>query len=475
MKHLPLFHDITQSRWLIVGGGIVAGRRAQLILSAGGQFDLVALAASDSIVAHCQQCDGVVSIRAWQPSDLNGDYQFVIAATDDAEVNRQIAEQCKSKHIAVNVATDASLCDFTFPATIDRDPLTIAVSSGTASPILARLLSERIDALVPAGYGELARLVKKFRPKVRAAIESGAQRKHFWEKVLLGGVAENVFSGKMEAAEQLLEETLRQPDEQLKHGEVYLIGAGPGDPDLLTFRAFRLLQQADVVLYDRLVSKNILQQVNQNAELVYVGKQRSHHSVPQPSINQRLLDFALNGKRVARLKGGDPFIFGRGGEEIELLAEHRIPFQVVPGITAASGCASYSGIPLTHRDHAQSVRFVTGQLQDGTVDLPWEDLVSDNQTLVIYMGLNGLPVIAKQLIAHGLSPDTPAALIEQGTTVSQKVYTASLSDLPSLIEKQTIAPPTLMIIGSVVSLHKTLHWFEPPTDNEDSAPSIGHR
>ena len=361
MKHLPLFHDITQSRWLIVGGGSVASRRAQLIVSAGGQFDFIALAASDDIVALCQQCNGSDSIRAWQPSDINVDYQFVIAATDDAEINRQVAEKCKSIHIAVNVATDANLCDFTFPATIDRDPLMIAVSSGSASPILARLLSERIDTLIPSGYGELARLVKKFRPKVRATIKKGAERKHFWEKVLLGSVAENIFSGKVEAAEQLLEETLRQPDEQLQQGEVYLIGAGPGDPDLLTFRAFRLLQQAEVVLYDRLVSQKILQQVNQNAELVYVGKQRSHHSVPQLSINQRLLDFAQAGKRVARLKGGDPFIFGRGGEEIELLAEHRIPFQVIPGITAASGCASYSGIPLTHRDHAQSVRFVTGQ------------------------------------------------------------------------------------------------------------------
>ncbi|MBX2870228.1 MAG: siroheme synthase CysG [Acidiferrobacterales bacterium] len=474
MKQLPLFLDVTRRKWLIIGGGKVATRRAQQLVDAEGSFDLIARRADERIIALCNQSGGECQLRPWQPEDLQPSYQYVVAATDAVEINAEIANLCRSAGIAVNVATDSSLCDFSFPATIDRSPITIAVSSGSASPILARLLSERIDALIPAGYGKLAELIKKYRPTVRSTLSQASLRKLFWEKVLLGSVAESVFSGKMQHAEQLLEETLHQPQEQMKQGEVYLIGAGPGDPDLLTFRAFRLLQQAEVVLYDRLVSEKILQQVNQDAELIYVGKKRSNHAVPQPSINQRLLDYALEGKRVARLKGGDPFIFGRGGEEIELLAKHRVPFQVVPGITAASGCASYSGIPLTHRDHAQSVRFVTGQLKDGTVDLPWKDLVGESQTLVIYMGLNGLPVISQQLIAHGLDSETPAALIEQGTTLSQKIYCSTLSELPKLMQSQKVSPPTLMIIGSVVSLHESLHWFRPPQNDDESAPSIGN-
>ena len=348
------------------------------------------------------------------------------------------------------------------PTTIDREPITIAVSSGSASPILARILGERIDALIPSGYGKLAALVGKYRHKVRETFASSAERKSFWEKILTGSVAETLFSGNADKAEALFHQALQEPT-FLSKGEVYLIGAGPGDPDLLTFRAFRLLQQSEIVLYDRLVSDKILAQINPDAEMIYVGKQRADHAVPQQAINQRLLDYALEGKRVARLKGGDPFIFGRGGEEIALLAAHQIPFQVVPGITAASGCASYSGIPLTHRDHAQSVRFITGQLQDGTVNLPWQQLVAPAQTLVIYMGLNGLPIICENLIKFGMDPGTPVALIEQGTTLDQKIHCSELQYLPDLVSTIQVKPPTLMIIGSVVRLHKSLNWFQTDT------------
>jgi len=460
VKYLPLLFKINGKPCLIVGGGRIGTRRAKVIVRADAIINVVSITATDAIKDIADKSGGSLRLGRWKPDDIVSHYQFVIAATDDEAVNRSIAKQCNDMGIPVNVITDSHASDFAFPSIIDRDPLTIAISSGSASPILARLLGERIDALIPAGYGRLAALVGKYRDKVRRTIKDPAQRKVFWEKALMGNVAESIFSGNPEHAESLLINTLQHSEALVHQGEVYLIGAGPGDPDLLTFRAFRLLQQSEVVLYDRLVSDKILAQINPDAEMIYVGKQRANHSVPQQNINQLLVDYAASGKRVARLKGGDPFIFGRGGEEIELLAENQIPFQVVPGITAAAGCASYSGIPLTHRDHAQSVRFVTGQLKDGSVNLPWEQLVAPDQTVVIYMGLNGLPIISRQLMHYGMAPDTPAAMIEQGTTLNQKVHCSTIEQLPQIVDRLEVTPPTLLIIGSVVSLHKSLNWFQ---------------
>lgn len=459
MKYLPLFFNVANKRCLIVGGGKVGTRRARAMRDAGAIVDLCSIAATQESRQIVAASGGSLMLAAWQPDTLKDNTAFIIAATNDNQVNRNIAAQARQLGIAVNVASDMALCDFVLPMVIDRAPITIAVSSGSASPILARLLGQRIDSLIPAGYGKLATLVSKYRTLVRQTLIQPGQRKLFWQKVLTGSVAETIFSGNQQNAEALFKQTLQQPLRCPKMGEVYLIGAGPGDPDLLTFRAFRLLQQAEVVLYDRLVSDKILAQINSDAEMVYVGKRRAEHALPQPAISRMLVDYALQGKVVARLKGGDPFIFGRGGEEIELLAQHRIAFQVVPGITAAAGCASYSGIPLTHRDHAQSVRFVTGQLQDGSVDLPWQQLVAPGQTLVIYMGLVGLPIISANLIRHGLAPDTPAAMIEQGTTLNQKVHCSTIQALPVLIKTRSVQPPTLLIIGSVVSLHNSLNWF----------------
>ena len=460
MKYLPLMLNVSGQRCLIVGGGLVGTRRAAIIEKAGAVIDLVTISACNSVQDIVRRSGGKLMLRKWQPEDIITEYRFIIAATDDEEVNCKVEQQCRLLDIPVNIVTNSAHSDFAFPSVIDRQPITIAVSSGSASPILARLLAERIDALIPAGYGRLASLVGKFRLRVRQTFSRAADRKAFWEKVLRGAVAEHIFSGNQEQAEALLESYLINPPDNPGVGEVYLIGAGPGDPDLLTFRAYRLLQQSQVVLYDRLVSTEILGQISPEIEMIHVGKQRSRHTVSQKDINQLLVDFAVKGLRVARLKGGDPFIFGRGGEEIEQLAAKHIPFQVVPGITAASGCACYSGIPLTHRDHAQSVRFVTGQLQDGSVNLPWPQLVSTGQTVVIYMGLNGLPIISQQLISHGMRPDMPAAMIEQGTTANQKIYRATVATLPAIVQKTTVHPPTLLIIGTVVDLHNSLNWFQ---------------
>ena len=475
MKYLPLHHNFTGRRCLIIGGGKVAAKRAQRIMEAGGQVDLIATEVGDdlsnrlrnslnsSVNSSVTAKRGAVMLRPFAAGDIGEGYELVVAATDDHEVNRQIAAEAKEKKIPVNVASDVSLCDVVFPLTIDRDPLTITVASGAASPTLTRLLGNRINSLVPDGYGELARLVGRFRKQAQKKIPDTNLRIRFWENILQGVVAESVFSGKMAEAEKLLERALECAAKSIQSiaevGEVYLIGAGPGDPDLLTLRAHRLLQQADVVLYDRLVSAEILARLDADTEQIYVGKQRGDTTMPQHNINRMLIDYARRGRRVARLKGGDPFIFGRGGEEIAQLASEGIPFQVIPGITAASGCASYAGIPLTHRDHAQSVRFVTGQLQDGSVNLDWKSLVAPGQTLVFYMSLNGLPIICENLLAFGLEARLPVALIEKGTTLQQKVYVSTLGEMQSVLTRNEIHAPTIFIVGKVVSLQHTLSWF----------------
>jgi len=396
--------------------------------------------------------------KRFEAADLSG-FALVVSATDDSETNHLVAQCAHAQKIPVNVVDTPHLCSFIFPAIIDRSPLIVAVSSGGAAPVLARLLRAKIETLIPAGYGRLARLSEKFRPQVKQRIKDSNQRRIFWENVFQGSIAERMFSGKDSEAEQQLSRALNQHDGSPCPGEVYLIGAGPGDPDLLTFKALRLMQQADVVVYDRLVTPAILDLARRDSEKIYVGKQRSEHTLPQQEINHLLADLAKQGKRVARLKGGDPFIFGRGGEEIETLMEQGIQFQVVPGITAASGCATYSGIPLTHRDHSQSCTFVTGHLKDNRINLNWQQLAQPNQTLVIYMGLIGLPYICRALIAHGAPEDLPAALVQQGTTEHQRVFTGTLTSLPEIAAHESITPPTLIIIGTVVKLHDKLKWF----------------
>ncbi|MEX0296849.1 siroheme synthase CysG [Pseudomonas putida] len=458
MDYLPLFHKLQGGRVLVVGGGEIALRKARLLADAGAALRVVAPEVDGQLAALAREGGGEVLVRGYQAADLVG-CRLVIAATDDPGLNAQVSADAQALCVPVNVVDAPALCTVIFPAIVDRSPLVVAVSSGGDAPVLARLIRAKLETWIPSTYGELAALAARFRHKVKALYPDVNQRRGFWETVFQGPIAERQLAGQGAEAERLLQAMVDGAPVQ-QGGEVYLVGAGPGDPDLLTFRALRLMQQADVVLYDRLVAPAIIEMCRRDAERIYVGKRRAEHAVPQDQINRLLVDLAREGKRVLRLKGGDPFIFGRGGEEIEELAEHGIPFQVVPGITAASGCSAYGGIPLTHRDYAQSVRFVTGHLKDGTSNLPWNDLVAPNQTLVFYMGLVGLPTICAELIRHGRASSTPAALVQQGTTRNQRVFTGTLADLPALVAQHEVHAPTLVIVGEVVQLREKLAWFE---------------
>ena len=470
MDYMPVYLKLTERPCLVVGGGKVATRKVAMLMRAGGRVTVISPVASAEIQARFRQGEISYQARGYQQTDMDG-MALVIAATDDAELNSVVAAQANGRGIPVNVVDSLEDCSFIVPSIIDRSPVQVAVSTGGASPVLARLLKARLESLLPSAYGRLARLVDEYRQTVKDRITDAKQRRSFWEHVLQGRVAELLFAGHEDKARSALQDAIDNPDPEIgARGEVYLVGAGPGDPDLITFRALRLMQQADVVVYDRLVSEPILDMVRRDAELIYAGKQRDQHTLTQESINQLLVRLAKEGKRVLRLKGGDPFIFGRGGEEIETLAEEGVPFQVVPGITAASGCASYAGIPLTHRDYAQSCVFVTGHLKDGSVDLDWERLAKPAQTIVFYMGLHSIPILSRELIAHGLPADTPAALVQQGTTRNQRVFVESLGSLPDLVEREEIKPPTIIIVGQVVSLQEKLSWFG--MNNTASDPAV---
>jgi len=466
MNFLPIFLDLKNRPCAVIGGGEVASRKLTLLLEAGAQVTVYAPTAGETVRRWA--ADGKIRhvAQEFRPEMLDG-CALVIAATDDKSVNRQVSDAAKARNIPVNVVDQPDLCTFIMPSIIDRSPVIVAVSTGGSSPVLARLIRARLETLIPAGYGRLAKLAVKFRDRVKQRFTHPPRRRRFWEEVLQGPIAELVYSGQDAAAEKALQQRIEAVDgSQAPVGEVYLVGGGPGDPDLLTFRALHLMQQADVVVYDRLVSPAVLKLIRRDAERIYAGKERDNHAIPQEDINHLLVRLAKEGKQVVRLKGGDPFIFGRGGEEIDTLAAEGIPFQVVPGITAAAGCAAYAGIPLTHRDYAQSVVFVTGHLQDGTVNLNWKALVQPRQTIVFYMGLHGIDTICRELIRHGMPSSTLAALVQQGTTRNQRVLTGDLETLPSIVDKAHVKAPTLIIVGDVVELHGRLKWFEPSAENQ---------
>ncbi|MBL6805822.1 MAG: uroporphyrinogen-III C-methyltransferase [Pseudomonadales bacterium] len=459
MERLPLFFDVKGKRCVVVGGGEVALRKATLLARAGAKLHIVAPELDDEMASLCKREGAFVCPIEFQPCCL-ASATLVIAATDSLDVNTAVSDAAKALSIPVNVVDQPALCTFIVPAIVDRSPILVAISSGGASPILARSIKRLIETLLPARVDRLALLLRQLRDAIKGKIRGFDDRTRFWEKVLEGDIPELVYAGKEdEARKRILDEAERA---SAARGEVYLVGAGPGDPELLTLKALRLMHKADVVLFDRLVSESILLKLRPDADKIFVGKQKSDHAVPQETINEMLVRLAREGKKVLRLKGGDPFIFGRGGEEIESLAAAGVDFQVVPGITAASGCATYAGIPLTHRDYSQSVRFLTGHIREGGVPLDWAMLAGEQQTLAFYMGLSGLQIICDELLAHGMDPSMPVAVIEQGTTREQKVSVANLVSIREQILVDEIKPPTLIIVGRVVSLREKLDWFRAP-------------
>lgn len=454
MDHLPIFCQLRDRDCLLVGGGDVAERKARLLLDAGARVTVNALAFSPQF--HVWADSQMLSLvqTPFNPALLDTCW-LTIAATDDEEVNQQVRDAAEARRIFCNVVDAPQQASFIMPSIIDRSPLMVAVSSGGTSPVLARLLREKLESILPLHLGQLAHYAGQLRSRVKKQFATVGERRRFWEKLFVNDrLAQSLANEDRQAVADTTEQLLTEP---LDHrGEVVLVGAGPGDAGLLTLKGLQQIQQADVVVYDRLVSDDIMNLVRRDADRIFVGKRAGYHCVPQEEINQILLREAQNGRRVVRLKGGDPFIFGRGGEELETLCNAGIPFSVVPGITAASGCSAYSGIPLTHRDFAQGVRLITGHLKTGG-ELDWENLAIEKQTLVFYMGLNQASAIRENLIAHGMAADMPAAIVENGTVISQKVVAGTLDQLDVLA--QQMASPALIIVGRVVSLRNKLNWF----------------
>jgi len=457
MDYLPLFHKLTDKNCLVIGGGAVATRKARLLMSAGANVTIISPTLTDELLSLAIDKKLNHIKRCFEAGDTSS-FSLIVCATNKQQLNANVSAEAHLSNVPVNVVDQPALCSFIFPAIVDRAPITIGISSGGVAPVLTRLTRAKLETLLPQQLGQLASLAAKFRDTVKTHFSNTKQRRIFWETIFDGPVADLSYQGKHDDAEKALQNSLDQSADTPTIGKVYLVGGGPGDPELLTLKALRILQQADVIVYDRLVSEGVLNLARRDAERIYVGKKRSDHSVPQEGINALLINLAKDGKRVVRLKGGDPFMFGRGGEEIETLVDEKIAFEVVPGITAASGCASYSGIPLTHRDHSQSCLFVTGHLKDNTVNLDWDQLAKPNQTIVIYMGLIGMPQISQKLIERGLPETTPVALIQKGTTPEHRVIISDLAGITNKIEEIKPKPPTLIIIGSVVSLHHKLNW-----------------
>ena len=434
MDYLPLFAALKDRPVLVVGTGEIADRKIAFLQRAGAQVQIVAEADFAE-----SQIDSVV---------------LVIAATEDRALNSRISAAAQARHRLVNVVDDQPLCSFIFPSIVDRSPLLVAISSGGTAPVLARVLREKIEALLPTSLGRMAEKASYWRNHLKTRLSSVTERRRFWERVFRGRFASLMQAGNETAAQQILEDELDNPGST--GGEIILVGAGPGDAGLLTLRGLQVLQDADVVFYDHLVTDGIRELIRRDAEQICVGKRAGEHSVPQHDTNQMLIAAAKAGKTVVRLKGGDPFIFGRGGEELETLCNAGIPFSVVPGITAASGCSAYSGIPLTHRDYAQSVRLVTGHLKTGS-ELDWHNLAAEKQTLVFYMGLNQAATIQAKLLEHGMEADMPVALVENGTAITQRVVDGVLTQLGELA--QQVESPALIVVGRVVALREKLNWF----------------
>ena len=457
MRYFPMFADLRDRRVLVVGGGEVAARKVRLLLEAGAEVRIVARELGTELAALSGRAIWVG--REFDAAQLR-DASLVVAATDDRSLNARVAEEGRAANLFVNVVDDPELSSFIVPAIVDRSPLVIAISSGGVAPVLARHVRERIEVLVDGSVGQLASLLERWRARIKAAFPDVGRRRRFYEKLVRGAVARGVRDGRVAEAERGLERMLAEGPPAAP-GSVVLVGAGPGDPGLLTLHALRALQDADVILHDRLVSPEILELARRDATRVSVGKEAGGHSVPQSNINELMLEHARAGRRVVRLKGGDPFVFGRGGEELEFLAAHGVPFEVVPGITAAVACGAYAGIPLTHRDHAQSLRLVTAHCGDSVDTLDWPALARDRQTLAFYMGVASMGRIAAKLMEHGRGGGTPIAIVENGSRPEQRVLVARLDELADVAAHASVRSPALLIVGEVASLAGSLHWFGP--------------
>ena len=467
MDRLPLFLNMKGRRIGVIGEGPLAARRVETLFRAGADVVLFALgpgAEFEALPGHYRLGDLTA------PNSFAGCALCYFAPEADEEPDAELMARARAAGALVNVADHPRISDFIVPSVLDRSPLVVAISTGGDAPLLGRMLKARLETLIPAGYGRLAALAGAGRAALADKLTGHGARLRFWERVYDGPIAEMVLSGDEAKAQAALAEEIAacQPDGSARgetpRGEVYLVGAGPGDPDLLTFRAFRLMQQADVVLYDRLVDPLIMDRVRRDAERIYVGKRRAHHALPQEEIGDLMVKLALEGKRVLRLKGGDPFIFGRGGEEIEKLAEHRIPFQVCPGVTAAAGCSAYAGIPLTHRDYAQSCVFVTGHGREGPIDLDWSTLLRPRQTVAVYMGLAHLDFLMQEFLRHGANPAIPVAIVENGTRANQITVTGTIATIAAKAVEAGLRGPTIIIVGEVVGLREKLNWYSPKSE-----------
>ena len=461
MDYLPIFVNIKNKHCLIVGGGAVAARKADLFIKSGAIVTVVAPQLKTEMKHHLANNKIVWQIGLFSPEIVANiaTPKYVISATDNESVNQAVYQYCQQKNIPINVADQTEFCDFILPAIVDREPMTIAISTGGRSPVLARLMKARLETMIPAGFSKLADLVGRYRQKVKDSIVNLDGRKAFWESLLDGSFIDKAVHGNFNEAEQILDEKITQvakTGQVEPTGEVYLIGAGPGDPDLMTFKALRLLQQADVILYDRLVPLEIVDMARREAERIYVGKKNKYHAVKQEDIGQLMIDLAKQGKRVARLKGGDPYIFGRGAEEAEMLVKHNVSYEVVPGITAAAGCSMYAGFPLTHRDFSQSVVLIAGHQQAGTDSVDYARLANSGDTIVFYMGIKNAHEIQQSLLENGMNSDTPVAVIENGTMANQRETICTLGSFVETIAKQQVQPPALIIVGEVIKVRERL-------------------
>lgn len=456
----PLFADLRGRIVLVVGGGMVAARKVAALRSAGAQVRVSAPALERGLQEMSARGE-IEHLHGVFRHDWLDEAWLVVAATDDRAVNRTIASAAAERRLLANVVDDAELSSFQVPSVVERGPLQVAISTGGAAPMLARHLREKLEAQLDDSWAELTDLLARHRQRIRSRFPAVAARRRWFERLLAGPLQALLRQRQpLRAEHALLAALSEQPDDALR-GSVALVGAGPGDPGLLTLRGLRLLNEADVILHDHLVSAEVLALARRDAELIDVGKQAGAQGNTQEDIHVLLLAHARKGRRVVRLKGGDPFVFGRGGEELEFLRAHAIDYEVVPGITAALACAAYAGVPLTHRDHAQSVRLLTAHRKDGG-DLDWQALAADRQTLAVYMGVAGLERLRARLLEYGRAPGTPFALVENGSRPGQRVVTGTLADLAERARKHSVRSPALLILGEVAALAGALHWFGAP-------------